>query len=181
MMATCNVSTLISSEQRATIPPLFVQNADRTNHLQHIMCTVSAKMVPQDTARIAKRAASKAVGKIGRGRFIRPFLQQTCKHAKFATLTNRFRNFMQMDVLQTAQRSTVADAKYACSQELNKTNQSGTLQKPSGVQQAQKISYLVFSTTPPNASSTLGLTLIWSTFFSFTRINKDVVLCLELK
>ena len=135
MMATCNVSTLISSEQRATIPPLFVQNADRTNHLQHIMCTVSAKMVPQDTAR----------------------------------------------VLQTAQRSTVADAKYACSQELNKTNQSGTLQKPSGVQQAQKISYLVFSTTPPNVSSTLGLTLIWSTFFSFTRNNKDVVLCLELK
>jgi hypothetical protein len=180
-LAQCNALIHTSSEQRATILPLFAQNADKTNRLQHIMRTASAKMVQQGIVRIAKRAASKVVGKIGQGRFIRPSLQQTCKNAKFVALTNRFRNFMQTGVLQTAQRSTVADAKYVCLQELSKINQRRTLQNLSGVPQAQKISYLAFLITPQNASSTLSLTLIWSIFFSFTRSSKDAVLCLESK
>ena len=181
MMATCNALTLTSSVRREMSPPPFAQNAVKTSRLQHTMLIANARMVQQGIVRIVKSVASRAAEKIGRGPFMRLSLRQICKPVRFAVWTSHWQSFMQTAVLRMAQRNTVADAKVVCLQEQSKISQSCTLQKHKNAQQTPKTSFLAFSITRQNANRILDLTLILSIFFNFTRNNKAVAPCLELK
>jgi hypothetical protein len=180
-MAKCNATTLTSSELLGMKPLLFAPNVDKTSRPRHTMPTASARTGQQGIVRIAKSAASKVAEKIGQGPFTRLSLQQMRKLANFAMLTNHWKSFTQMAVLQTVQKNTVADAKVVCLQGQSKNNQKCTHQKRRNGPQAQKTSSLASLITPQNANSILGLILILSTFFNFMRNSKGAVLCLELK
>lgn len=180
-MATCNASTLTLFGLRGMSLPLIVQSADMTSRLQRITHIANAGMEQYDTVHTAKNVALRAKERIGHDLFMWLSLRLMHRSAKFATLKNHLLSFTQTDVLPTGQKSTVADAKTVCLHAQNRHRQKHIHQKHKSDQQAIKISFLAYSTTPQKENSTLGLILILGTCFNFTRNSRGVVPCLELK
>jgi hypothetical protein len=180
-MAKCNASILTSFAMPGTIPLLFALNASRISRPIRTTFTANVLMEQQGIDRIAKNVVLKAEEKAGQDLFIQPFLQLMSKLAKFATLTSRLQNFMQMVVLRMAQKNTAADAKVAYLQKPNKNGQKIIHQKHKKDLQVLKILSLASLIMQQIVNNILNLILILFTFLSFTKNSKGFVLCQELR